>query len=165
MKNPENFVEKIKEEGREYLLELEKTNNFVFHGSGVELNEIVPKQAFNHSVVGEKPIEDGEPAVFASPFADIAIFMAIINKQNIPKKLRSGFGGHLKDGEVKVKFRTTKETIDQLNDARGYVYVFNKNDFTPRSDMECMSHEPVKPVYVIKVTEKDLPIDIEIKDF
>lgn len=146
---------------RTKLLNLESENKCVFHGSPYEIEVFEPRQAYKYPK-GKERIPDGDPAVFASPSADIAIFMGIINEINAPLGLRSGFGT---DGEGKIKFKATKETIDQLHGSKGYVYVFDKNKFTPRSLIESLSYEKVTPDDIIIVSEKDLPKHIEIKDF
>jgi len=106
------------------LKNLEKQDKYVFHGSENIIEAFEPGQAY--TIVNGKQIPDGKPAVFASPFIDYAIFMAIINKTNCPKGLRSGcaWNGN------KLKFTATKETLEQLSkNSRGYVYIFNKSDF------------------------------------
>jgi len=145
------------------LLALESEGRWVFHGSSSKIKIFKPKQAYRYPKNSDEGrVADGDPAVFSSPFVDIAIFMGIINKTNAPRGLRSGFGT---DSEGKIKFQATKETIDQLHKATGYVYVFDKTKFIPRSSVESLSYEPVTPDDVVMVTERDLPKNIEIKDF
>lgn len=149
--------------GRAKLRELESEGKWVFHGSGLKIEEFEPRQAYNYPTNSQEGrIPDSKPAVFASVSADIAIFMSVINELNIPGRLRSGFGS---DSNGKIHFKATKETIEQLHNATGYVYVFDKKKFTPRSPTESLSYESVIPDDVVMVTEKDLPKNIEIKDF
>lgn len=145
------------------LRDLEAEGRWVFHGSGSKIDGgLEPRQAYNHpNNSGESGVPDGEPAVFATPVADVAIFMSIINKHNAPKGARSGFGNT--DGDF--EFRATKDTMDQIHNAIGYVYVFDKTNFTPRSKTESLSYEVAEPVEVITVTKKDLPKNIIIKEF
>ena len=70
------------------LKKFEKSGEYVFHGSENLVEEFEPMQAY--TMKNWKQIPDGKPAVFASPFLDYAIFMAIINKKNCPKGFRSG---------------------------------------------------------------------------
>lgn len=151
---------KIESREKLRLQELEAEGKWVFHGSGSKIEVLEPRQAHNHTKDGVA-IPDDKPAVFASPSADIAIFMSIFNKNNAPKGSRSGFGN--KDGHF--EFRVTPETLEQINNAVGYVYIFNKDNFISRSSTESLSYESVKPVEVIMVSEKDLPKGIVIKDF
>lgn len=145
------------------LRELESENKWVFHGSGVRIEELEPRQAHSYpDAGGENKIPDGDPAVYASPLADVAIFMAIFNKQNAPAGARSAMSGY-ENGEM--KYRTTQETMDQIHNARGYIHVFSKDTFTPRSFFESLSHIPVRPEQIIEITEKDLPNNIEVTDF
>lgn len=149
--------------GRAKLRELENEGKWVFHGSRSKIEEFEPRQAYNYPANShEERIPDGKPAVFASPSADIAIFMSIINELNIPGKFYCVFGLN-SNGEI--TFKATKETIEQLHNATGYVYVFDKNKFIPRSPTESLSYKSVIPDDVVMVTEKDLPKNIEIKDF
>ena len=141
---------------------LEKENRWVFHGSPQKLEKIIPHQAYNHGNRGEK-ILDGRPAVFASPFIDIAIFMAIINEENLPGGFIGGYSFNSTNKEI--RFSANRKTINELHQARGYVYVLDKTKFTRRSFVEFISLEEVTPKDVIIVTKKDLPKNILIKDF
>lgn len=153
-------------EQKQKLLELEKTGEYVFHGSGFKVeDEFEPRQAHNHELREDgtyNPIPDGKPAVFASQRTDIAIFMAIFNSENFEKSCRSGFsflGGSM-------SFRINKETSQNLPEtAKGYVYVFLKKDFEKRNPTEFVSYEKVKPIEVVTVSVKDLPENIEVKEF
>ena len=143
------------------LRELEAEGKWVFHGSGEQIDVLEPQQAYNYQSVG-KQIPDDSPAVFASPYADIAIFMSIFNKSNISRGFRSGYGAR---GDGTLEFRTTRYTIDQINSAKGYVYVFDKTKFISRSSSEVLSYEKVIPNEVVIVNENDLPKKIHIEDF
>jgi hypothetical protein len=160
--SPENTQPHIESPEKLRLLELEKEDRWVFHGSPTKLEKLTPRQAYTYPDKSrETKIADGEPAVFASPIADIAIFMAVVNGKNAPKGSRSGFGA---SGEDQFKYRATKETLDQLHNVKGYVFVFNKDKFTPRSQTESCAYSEVIPDEIIEVTENDLP-DISVEDF
>lgn len=148
---------------RAKLRTFENEGKWVFHGSGSKIEILEPRQAYNYPTDSdEEKIPDGKPAVFASPSVDIAIFMAILNKENAPKGARSGFD--INDNGT-FQFRTTQATIDQINNAVGYVYVFDATKFAPISAGESVSYKAVIPDEVVVVSEKDLPINIDIKDF
>lgn len=148
---------------RAELRQLENEDIWVFHGSGVQINVLEPQQAYNYPHNSDKgKIPDDKPAVFATPSADVAIFMAIMNRANAPQDARCGLTEH-SDGSF--EFRTTQETMEQINNAVGYVYVLRKEKFVPRSKGELISYKAVSPERVVTVTDKDLPEKIEIKVF
>lgn len=143
------------------LISLEKEECWVFHGSPIRISTLEPKQAYNYpNTNSSDKIPDGEPAVFASPKSDIAIFMAILNGKNAPKGLRTGYGKR----DDTIEYRATSETIEQIHDAIGYIYVFPKERFQQKSELEYCCFEEIEPTQIIEVTEKDLP-EIIIKDF
>jgi hypothetical protein len=143
--------------GREKLLQLEKEGKYVFHGSPLaDIKSLKPQQGTHNT------IPDGNPAVSATPYAEFAIFRAIINRKNIPILLSSRFG--FKDGK-KEFLVSSKEVLDTAKDKKGFVYVFNKNEFEPYSRdgqihkglMEWRSYKEVRPVDIIEVNYSDLP--------
>lgn len=153
---------------RERLQHLEETNEHVFHGSPKgDIEELEPRQS-NHIPDLTKPDEfilDGNPAVSATPYADLAIFRAIINGENMPFPHNSGFGTDEKG--VKNYSVSSQEVLDHAKDKKGYVYVFDKKGFEPydrdgrtegiEKAMEWRSHEKVKPKEIIEVTSDHLP--------
>jgi hypothetical protein len=144
---------------KEELLELQTSGMYVFHGTHKELKQFIPQQA--HNFGGKIQTKDGKPAVFASSFAEYAIFMAIITEENCPHGYWSGAGL----GESLLTFKATEKTLEQLNESSsGWVYVFNKNDFTERDPegFEYVSHTEVIPVTQIHVSKQDLPENIEM---
>jgi hypothetical protein len=145
------------------LRELEKEGKWVFHGSGSKIEILEPRQAHNYPKNSEEAkIPDDEPAVFATPFADTAIFMAIYCKPNV-ENCRSGFTNH-SDG--RIDYRVTPQSAAQIQGAKGYVYVFPKDKFpNSRGASEVLSYEEARPTEVVLVTEKDLPENIVVKDF
>ena len=141
------------------LMDLEKTGSYVFHGSGNAVEFFEPRQA--HTVIDGKKTPDGTPAVFASPFVDYAIFMALINKETFPQGYYSGCS--FKNGAL--HFRATQETLKKFNESiTGYVYLFNKDDFKKRNDSEWVSHEKIKPIKMIPVSKKDFLPPISVMD-
>lgn len=149
---------------KQKLLELEKTGQYVFHGSSAEIETFELRQA--HSYIDGKNVPDGEPAIFASSAVDYAIFMAIINEKNCPRGHYASAGLSRKgDGSYYIRFRATQKTFAQLNeDASGWVYVFDKKFFTQRAirKIEYMTTTPVVPIEKVRVTKGDLPENIEI---
>ena len=160
MKEPIKNEEKS---GKEKLRKLEAKGRCLFHGSGMRLKTLEPRQAYTYPENNTTTrIPDGEPAVFASDVADAAIFMAVVSKPNVPKTLRSGYVNLKNKG---FKFMVTQETMDQIKNAKGFVHVFNRNEFEQKGDTNVWTCQKiVKPIEIIEVSERDLP-SVEIKDF
>jgi hypothetical protein len=156
-------IEKM-QSGREILLSLEGEGKYVFHGSqNSDIDVMEPRQAYNHKdQIAEK---DGDPAVFASKFADYAIFRAIVNENNCPKGVMSTVDTKYNRDTAWLEFEVSKEAMDQLDEnSSGYVYVFDKDAFTPKREgaVEYISTSPVSSVRKIKVMKSDLPPDIKV---
>ncbi len=92
---------------REKLLSLEKEGKYVFHGSPDIIKTLEPRQAYNQNKETGVMEKDGEPAVFATPYADVAIFRALINAKGISGESTSSFGIN---GE-QLHFSATKNQI------------------------------------------------------
>lgn len=147
---------------KQELLALERTGIYVFHGSGEDLASLNPRQAVDDSTG-----PDGPPAVFASNLVEFAIFMAIMNRHNYSSGTISAGTRGDGMGKIELEFAVTRDIWDELKDtASGWVYVFNKSDFTPRTEKnaEFVSHESVVPVKKIKVSKRDLPANIAIRE-
>ena len=143
-------------------MNLERTGNLVFHGSGRDLEILTPQQSIDF-----KQGPDRSPAIFASPAADMAIFHAIFNGRNFPDKkyvFQSGAISH-DNGSFDLKFTIPKEALGELPDsASGFVYVFDRRSFLqiPGRGAEYESTTSVKPIKKIKVFKKDLTSNIEL---
>jgi len=149
------------ETGREKLLRLEKEGKFVFHGSDALLNALEPRQAQKFDEAKGVNIGDGEPALFASKFADMAIFRALISEKLINEESNNGFGT---TEDNSPQFYATRNLIEAAKNRIGKVYVLNGESFKPTviGGSEYRSTEIVKPVEVVEVTFKDLPTNIKI---
>jgi hypothetical protein len=143
--------------GRERLLELEKEGKFVFHGSPTIIDVLEPRQAYKYNKNHERK-EDGKPAVFASQYADVAIFRALTSGYNVGGESSSGFG--IDDG--KLHFSATQNLLDAAKGMVGHVYVLDKDNFSRFVGMQCRSFKKNIPVETIEVTIADLPPNIEI---
>lgn len=138
------------------LNELEQTETYVFHGSGLRLVRLEPRQAY--TLIDEKKLPDGEPGIHASNFAEYAIFMAIINPENCPLGARSScsYSGEL-------FFSATSATLAQISERTvGYVHVLRRSDFIQRNLSEWVCYHPIEPVEIIEVKRADLTRDISI---
>lgn len=152
--------EKISKIGvsRESLLLLEKKGKYVFHGSADKIKVLKPRQSYNVNTKTGRMEKDGLPAVFATQYAEIAIFRALININNVAEKAECFFGI---DGRG-LYFAATKNLLDAAKKIVGKVYVLDKRKFKKNESMQCRSHESITPIKVIEVTATDLPKDIQI---
>ncbi len=143
---------------KQRLLYLQGLNQYVFHGSGIKLDKLEPRQAY--TIINDQSVKDGNPAVFATPIADVAIFMAIINKENI-RDFRSEFIPNNGD----PIFLATKKTLNRINNSlKGYIYVFDMKNFKLQGTCEAVSFKSVIPLETIMVSIKDLPNKISVID-
>jgi len=150
---------------RERLLILETEGKFLFHGSPLLLKELIPKQLVNFDrKTGEKS-KDGNPAVAATQFVDIAIFRAIVNPRNFPfgKGYGSSFG---MTPEGNIRLEITQKTWEHLQGKMGYVYVLPRQGFSPFRSWDWRSEREVVPLEVITVSAEDLPTEkIQVRDW
>lgn len=144
--------------GRERLLQLEKEGIYVFHGSPDIVDVLIPRQAQNEDRETGKMVNDGEPAVFATQYADIAIFKAIMDARGLAEPSVSSFGI---DGQS-LYFSATKNLLEHIKNKTGKVYVLNKKEFGDFEAMQCRSCKPVTPIEVVEVTMSDLPEKVEV---
>lgn len=144
---------------RERLLSLEKEGKYVFHGSLEVIQTLEPRQAYNRNKKTGKMEKDGESAVFATPYADVAIFRALINSRGVSGESESRFG--INGGQL--HFSATKNLLDGAKNKIGRVYVLDKQKFKDFEGMQCRSTEINSPIEVIEVSFDDLPENIEIK--
>jgi len=150
---------------REKLLSLEKEGKFVFHGSPDSIEILEPKQPLIFNKQSKAREKHGEPCVAATPYADIAIFRAVVNPRNFPEKGYASSFGVNKDNTARLC--ATKQVLENIKDKKGFVYVLDKSSFEKFSDMEWRSEQIIKPNEVILITADDLPSNIQLidKDF
>lgn len=142
------------------LKKLEKEGKYLFHGTDTKIYGLFqPRQAY--TFIDGKEEKDGEPAVYATPILDIAIFMAVVNSKNAPVNFHSRFN---KDNKG-VNLLMNKDTKDQISsDSSGYVYIFNKDDFKEKNPIEYFSNNEVKPINYAEVKFGDIGIGITVLD-
>jgi hypothetical protein len=146
-------------EGRALLSALERSGQFLFHGSPLGgLRELEPRQAQTEGADGAMG-DDGAPAVCLTPFADVAVFRAVVNRQNAPSGYRSEFSATADaHGQTRLRFSMSAGTEAHVREAgAGTVYVFAREGFQPFSPMEFRAHVPVRPIADVPVTSSDLP--------
>jgi hypothetical protein len=157
----EGFINPEKREtGREKLLLLEKEGGHVFHGSFVEITELKPKQAQKFDETLNQNINDGEPAVFATQFADAAIFRALVSEKETTGDSSSSFGID-EDG---LHFAASRNLIEAARDKKGKVYVLDRQMFRQTGGTELRCNERIKPEDVVEVSFEDLPSGIKIRE-
>jgi len=144
--------------GKERLYKLQRNGHYVFHGSPVESVKLTPQQAFNKNKETGEMEKHGEPAIFATPYADIAIFRALINGKGVEGASSSSFGV---DGK-NFNYGASQNLIDAAKTKIGKIYVFDKSKFSRVKGTECRCLEEIEPVEVIDVMVEDLPKDIVI---
>lgn len=140
-------------EARQLLERYERSGRFLFHGSrNPRIQELEPRQAMTWREGAY--VNDGPPAVAASPYADIAIFRSLITGH-------SGFSSFPNpDDTVSLEFRLTRAGYAAAEHARGYVYVISRDGFSPVgpiTSMDWRSGDLVTPVDIIEVQAEDLP--------
>ena len=154
--NPTFEPKKELSETKKKLLELERSGEYVFHGSAYE-GPLELQQAYNYKK-GLKE-KDDKPAIHASPVVDYAIMMALINKKNCSK----GFHSSARLGEKGLELKIDQKSYDQLDEnSYGWIHIFDKDKFTERSLLEYISYQSITPTYVIKVKKEDLVDYLEI---
>lgn len=146
-------------EGRRKLLALEKEGKYVFHGSPDVVVTLEPRQGYDLNKETGEMEKDGEPAIFATPYADVAIFRALINASGVSGESKSSFGIN---GE-QLHFSATKNLLDQAKSKIGRVYILDKQKFQNFEGMQCRSDKSISPIGVIEVSVDDLSQNIETK--
>ena len=147
----------MRNKARQLLAELERSGNYVFHGSSKRIDIFEPRQATNRK--NGKPVPDDRPGIHASTLIDIAIFMAIVSEDNCHKKFHGSFSYY---GEGNLVFEVTKETLDGLIEPVGYVYIFDRRDFKKRNAIEYIFYSPIKPIAHVEVGIDDMPAGIKL---
>ncbi len=145
-------------EGARVLHELERSGEYVFHGSPYgDIAEFEPRQMTTQ--VDGVAVGDGI-GIATTPHADLAIFHAITKDRG---EGETGFGTN-DDGSIHMEASQT--VLDATKNHTAYVYVFPKSAFAPRygndQEMERRSEVVQKPVQVVTVTDHDLPTNIDI---
>ncbi len=156
--NAENNHEVEKQlSGREKLLTLEKEGKYVFHGSLFDIDVLEPREGDQFVSDDKKSVKDGESAVWATPFAEVAIFRSLINPEDVTSESQSEFGI---DEEGRSFFKASQNLIDAAKKKTGKVYICDKKTFTDVDKMQVKSNEKIVPVGIVRVSYKDLPSNI-----
>lgn len=145
---------------RAHLENLEKEGVYLFHGSSQPALEVLePRQSYTIPEGQSERVLDGEPAVAASPYIDIAIFRALVHGESSFTSSVSG------DKPAQLSFIASKEALQEAKQTKGYIYVLSRDAFSPRGHekgMEWRAHEPVKPLEIVEVDFEDLPQQLSV---
>lgn len=118
------------------------------------IKEFEPRQAYDE---GKK---DGKPAIFASSEIIIPTFMVVFKPQEKEDSISCGI-----NGKWEVNLLATKTILERIKpEDFGYVHVFERKDFKLRSHHEWICYEKIKPVHVVKVFRRDIPVEIKEKE-
>ncbi len=164
MHNLERYQEKGFEvlRGKEVLHQLEKEGKYVFHGSARDIKILEPRQSFSKNPQTGVSEKIGDPLVYTTPYADIAIFMAIAHPDNVDQKYAAKFSATQKGNlPIDINFEISNDTKEQIikNNIEGRVYVFKKEDFQISDEIgvEYVSNKPMTPIQTVSVSIQDLP--------
>lgn len=155
--NPEQ-----KRNSREYLLSLEKEGKFMFHGSPVRMDVIAPRQAFGDDRKTGERENDGTPGVFGTPFADVAIFHALMKQSGAEGDF--GAGGDSEKGTYHMHASAAYIETVKRDHVEAYVHVLDKKNFHDFRAVDARSDVAVNVLEIVKVGYEDLPDNIEIID-
>lgn len=116
----------------------------LLHGSPTKIDELRPHYT------------DGEMAICATPFSEIAVFMAVVAAC---KPGSHSFVVSIKNGKCSVEFTMCKHILARLlqNDAKGYVYVLDSEGFKKRDIFEHRAYESLYCMRTLTVTKEHLP--------
>lgn len=142
---------------RERLLLIEKEGKYVFHGSPDTIKVLEPRQAYNRNKENGIMEKDGEPAVFATPYADVAVFRALTDARGVRGESTSQFWMD-DDG---LHFSATKNILEAAKTKVGKIYILDKQMFHDFEGMQCRSSQTNVPIEVVEVTVDDLPQNIK----
>src|SRR3989339_117974 len=147
------------EKQRRVLHELQKSGEYIFHGSSVPgIGELEPRQPYDYTGGEKKP--HGNPSVVGTPYADIAIFRSLVYTDS------TGFGS---DDEGNLSFSASKIAMNDAREKVGYVYVLPRRDFRPmrggEMEMDWRAELSQTPARIVKVTFDDLPDGIQMIEF
>ena len=157
--NNEILMFEKKESAKEKLLALEASGKYVFHGSPIKLDFLEPRQATGYNPQTKQEEFDGEPAIFATPKIDAAIFHCLVRRERVSGDSNLNWGTKEDGGWL---FSATQNILDAAKDSVGYIYVFDKNEFGEFDAIQGRAKKAITPLEVIEVSYKDLPANIEI---
>lgn len=151
--------------GRSAVEFLAASGAFVFHGtSEADLAELLPRQATSYDERTDKDVPQGDPAVCATPIADVALFRALVNPQSVASHVHLYACHFHVRANGSIQFEASVDAIEWASrpESVGWVYVLDRSAFSPYSRMEVRSARPVRPLLGVRVTGDDLPRGIVV---
>ena len=140
---------------KEDIIELASTGRYLFHGSGQDLSGLKPQKPKTSYTRDFSKFKDEPFGVFATPYPEYAIFMA----------LNSGSSGrsyvHWDDGVF--KYGMSPRMWENLKDT-AFLYVVDKLEFVKRNSVEYVCENSVKPLLKIVIDKSMMPKKIEAID-
>jgi hypothetical protein len=148
---------------RDCLRVLEYSQQWLFHGSGVRIARLEPRQASTFDPAQHKMVPDGDPAVCATPSIDVAVFRALTTSgpASAAKPHRTGFGAN-QDGSLILEANTAVH--EALRDVTAWLHILDRRGFEGRDAQEWRSPQAVAPVCAVAVTLAHLTTEISIVD-
>lgn len=133
---------------------------YIFHGSPEDLTELEPRQETKNG-----PENARLNAVYAIDAEQIAIFCAITSTKRTQENQQSYSTGWSTDcddegNNVIYTFRANQAVLDTLDD--GFIYAFNKDDFTPNDAGEYVKMNKCKPAVKIPIKVNDFKHEIKL---
>lgn len=151
--------------GRELLQRLEEEGAHVFHGSpNGSIGVLQPRQGRTSNPQTGIMENDGPPAVFATPIADVAIFRALFNSVNFSEVYGHYSSSFELDENGQLILSATQNLIDAVRDKVGYVYVMENGAFYEGDGLECRTESEIVPSQKVRVTLEDLQSKIRVID-
>lgn len=141
----------------EFLNFIVREKNVLLHGSSnKDMETLKPRQAND----GAK-VSGNKNAVYGVVDPVLPIFYAIQDRKKLQGVIESGVETDQETGELKYKFRISKEALDTKPWKRGVIYIFDKGQFHLEQDDsgepsgEWTSESPVKPIAKLEVGPED----------
>lgn len=128
----------------EYLIRLEKSGDFLFHGSqNQEITVLEPRQAYSSDGEAEK----NDLAVYASELFGTAVQRAVVDLKASGDSRFGMYRSTFPDKAPKFTIKVTKNVVF----GPGVVYVLSRKDFFPSAGDSWRAKEPVKPIAKVVV--------------
>jgi hypothetical protein len=144
------------------LRRLQAEGRWLFHWSGRRLELLDPRQARSFDPASGQMVPDGEPAVCATPFADIAVFRALTSSPKVEAVRPQRTGFDVRDGELILEANSA--VVAALRGAEGWVYVLDRQWFTRRDEGEWRSPISVAASSAYLVSRRHLSTEISVVD-
>ena len=144
------------------LLIHEAKQKFLFQGSPTPLEKLTPKQYYNERRETGERYKDGNVCVTTTDTVYIAMFRALTHPLQFASK-EGWYGTHFGKKNGKIDLKAAPKVIEELKKGmEGYVHIFDRENFLKSVDREWewRSEKEVEPLYTVKVSSKDLPIEL-----